>query len=158
MNTSFLEINSHIHYIFANMIKNDLFKYSLSIVKKSDFDSYLGGLLFPKSSIESFFAIRAFNCEIAQIRELSKHNFMTGKLRFQFWKDILSKIYNKENLGNLIDNPLVKSLDISIRKHNLTRRYFDRCIEARQNDYADIRFETISDAEWYAETSHSSLM
>jgi NADH dehydrogenase [ubiquinone] 1 alpha subcomplex assembly factor 6 len=145
------------NYRNISNLHSNSFKYNIELVKSSDFDGYLSGLLFPKSSIRAYYAIKAFNCEIAQIREQSKNNFLTGKIRFQFWRDVLEKIYNNQTLGKIGDNPLMQELAVSIKEHNLTRRYFDRIIEARINDFSDIGFQNISELETYAESTYSSI-
>lgn len=46
------------------------------------------------------FALRSFNVELSQIRDLTKSNQL-ALMRFQFWNDILDDIYaNKDNPKN----------------------------------------------------------
>jgi NADH dehydrogenase [ubiquinone] 1 alpha subcomplex assembly factor 6 len=139
--------------------KESASEYCISLVKSSDFDNYLCGLLFPARAKRAFFAIRAFNVEIAQIRDHSNNNFLTGRIRFQFWRDSLEKIYtdNYNDVDNL--QPVMQELRDSIKTHGLTRRYFERCIEARLADFAgSAGYQTLSDLESYAESSQSSLL
>ena len=114
--------------------------YCVHLVKTSDFDSYLSGLLMPKSARRAFFALRAFNYEIAQIRDQSKNNFMTGRIRFQFWRDALQKIYEGGSIGALQDQPVIQELEICIKEHDLTHRFFERCIESRISDFGGSDF------------------
>ncbi len=130
----------------------------MDLVKTADFDNYLSGLILPRNAQRAFFAIRAFNHEIAQVRDQSKNNFMTGRIRFQFWKDSLQRIYDGDNVGELQDQPVLKELERCIKEHDLTQRFFERCIEARISDFGGSGFENISDLEWYAESSHSSIL
>ena len=122
----------------------------------------------PKEVRRSFFAIRAFNCEIAQIRDQSRHNFMTGRIRFQFWRDCLDKIYGMVNSNDgesinyttaeISDHPVMQELVQCVGKHSLTRRFFERSIEARISDFSETSYESLSDLERYAELSQSSLL
>jgi NADH dehydrogenase [ubiquinone] 1 alpha subcomplex assembly factor 6 len=143
-------------------------EYCMSLVKKSDFDNYLCGLLMPMHVRRTFFAIRAFNCEIAQIRDQSRNNNMTGRLRFQYWKDMIGQIYdcsnstpNQNHVGigtQLTDQPIGRELIAAVRSHGLTQRHFEKCIEARVADFLGNQPEKLSDLEWYAESSQSSLL
>ena len=83
---------------------------------------------------------------------------MTGRIRFQFWRDALQKIYDGENVEELRDQPVINELETCIREHDLTQRYFERCIESRISDFGGSGYETMSDLEWYAESSHSSIL
>lgn len=47
------------------------------------------------------FALRAFNVELAQIRDLTKSN-MISQVRFQFWLDTIDDLYS--NKSNQFDN------------------------------------------------------
>merc|ERR1711871_1505974 len=110
------------------------------------------------SARRAFFALRAFNYEIAQIRDQSKNNFMTGRIRFQFWRDALQKIYEGGSIGALQDQPVIQELDVCIKEHDLTHRFFERCIESRISDFGGSGYENMNDLEWYAEASHSSIL
>ena len=112
----------------------------------------------PKSSRRAFFALRAFNHEIAQIRDQSKNNFMTGRIRFQFWRDALQNIFEGGSAGELGDQPVIRELAICIKEHGLTHRFFEKCIESRISDFGGVGYENMNDLEWYAEASHSSLL
>jgi NADH dehydrogenase [ubiquinone] 1 alpha subcomplex assembly factor 6 len=140
--------------------------YCVDLVKSADFDNYLCGLLIPKSARRAFFAIRAFNVEIAQIRDHSNNNFLTGRIRFQYYRDSIDKIYSSvdnDNSSDIVLQPVLQELKQSIKQHNLTRRYFERCIEARIEDFATTNsgtgcYQSLSEIENYAESSQSSLL
>lgn len=46
----------------------------------------------PKDSRQAYFAIRAFNIEIANIKGVVKDP-MRGRLRILWWKDVIKDIY-----------------------------------------------------------------
>ena len=137
-------------------------QFCMDLVKEHDYDNYLCGLLLPKSSRQAYFAIRAFNCEIARIKDTVKGNVMTGAIRFTFWNDMFDAIYAgnlTSTSSKLSDNsPIVQELVIAIENHNLTQRLFGRCIEARHNDLHNTRPETLADLENYSELAHSSIL
>ena len=47
-------------------------KHCIEMVQNRDFEGYLCGLLMPSSSQEAYFALRAFNVEIASIKDASQ--------------------------------------------------------------------------------------
>jgi NADH dehydrogenase [ubiquinone] 1 alpha subcomplex assembly factor 6 len=105
-------------------------KYCVDLVRKWDYDNYLVGLLFPAKFRDSFFAVRAFNVEIALLKDqLSRNAFHTGKIRFQFWRDMLNNIYGAS--GILQQHPAANALERAIKNNNLTLRWFERSLDAR---------------------------
>jgi NADH dehydrogenase [ubiquinone] 1 alpha subcomplex assembly factor 6 len=105
-------------------------RYCIDQVKNYDYDNYLGGLLIPKRFTESYFAIRAFNIEIATIKDQSHSNTMAGRLRFQWWSDAIDEIYSKK-VTSKMSHPVVSLLSSIIRDQSLSKRWFERSIEAR---------------------------
>jgi NADH dehydrogenase [ubiquinone] 1 alpha subcomplex assembly factor 6 len=131
-------------------------QFCVDLVKESDYDNYLCGLLLPRDKRRSFFAVRAFNCEVAHIKDIVHGNAMTGAIRFQWWTDQIERIYAGQT--NSADHPVVQELVLTVEKHELTKRLFTRCIDARQRDLTVTRPETLSDLEDYAEGAHSSII
>jgi phytoene/squalene synthetase len=60
--------------------------------RKNDYENYLCIPFYPKEVRNAQYAIRAFNIELASIRE-SVSNPTIGKLRTQFWKDTIDKTF-----------------------------------------------------------------
>lgn len=105
--------------------------HCVDLVKTSDYENYLIGLLMPKNSQQAFFAIRAFNIEIAVIKDqLPRNSFQAGKIRFQFWKDVLNGIYD-ESKSNYLQHPVAQAVRQAVVEKNLTKRWFERSLEAR---------------------------
>jgi hypothetical protein len=115
-------------------------QFCMDIVKEADYDNYLCGLLHPKEARRGFFAVRAFNCEIARIKDNVHNNAMTGAIRFQWWNDQIETMFEGHD-PELHDHPLVRELGLAHQRHNLTKRFFQRCIEARQRDMNASRVE-----------------
>ena len=106
--------------------------YCIDLVKKHDYESYLIGLLFPKQHRAAYFAIKAFNVEIATIRDQIPRNAQqAGRIRFQFWRDVLSDIQRSQSIAKHNNQPVALELAKHVTSYNLTARWFERCIEAR---------------------------
>ncbi len=148
-------------------------EYCRDLVKKYDFHNYLIGLLLPKQYRVGYFAIRAFNIEIATIKDQTKSNNIAAKIRFQWWKDIIEEIYTTKETNNNKDNniemnisntnsynnqPVAQELSVIINEFNISRKWFDRSIDARQKDLINEIPESISDLENYGENGHSSIL
>ena len=113
-------------------------QYCLDLVKKHDFDSYVAGLLLPAAARNSYFAIRSFNAEIAMIRDNTHGNAMAGRIRFQWWRDLLQEIYHGQHGGAsmVATSPVAQALSEAVHKHDLSERWFERSLDARQRDLA----------------------
>jgi len=81
------------------------FRYCVELVQNRDRESYLCGLLMPHDARKAYFAIRAWNAELASIKEGSTQKKSGGgggdgdgsnvalQVRFQWWWDALNQIY-----------------------------------------------------------------
>lgn len=110
-------------------------KHCVELVQTRDMEGYLCGLLMPSSSREAYFALRAFNVEIASIKDASKliggrsrssnsssslgvdglgrdegleDNTLASRLRMQWWRDAIADVYEQHT-----DNKLDKSTSSS---------------------------------------------
>src|SRR5437868_4271317 len=64
-------------------------QYCRDKVKQQDYEGYLIGLLFPRQYQSAYFALKAFNIEIATVRDqIPKNTNNIARLRFQFWRDV----------------------------------------------------------------------
>jgi len=93
------------------------FQYCVELVQGRDRESYLCGLLMPYDARKSYFAIRAWNVELASIKDGSTLKKSGGgadsggsnvalQVRFQWWYDALNKIYDnpqQEQNDNIIN-------------------------------------------------------
>lgn len=98
-------------------------------------------------------AIRAFNVELARIpAAVSDHKI--ALMRLQFWEDSLTKLFDK-NKPQVPEHPVVKELSLVINKTKLTKRNFDRLINARK--IQNLNFISTKQMENYSEESVSSV-
>ena len=135
-------------------------EYCIDLVKTCDFENYLCGLLVPKHIRRCYFTVKAFNVEIAQVRDQSRNNFLTGRLRFQFWRESIEAAFNHSNEMSVEQrrHPIVRELSACVQRYGLTKRYLEQSVEARLADFAGKEIASMSDLEWYAESSQSSML
>lgn len=137
----------------------------------------------PKKSQRAFFALRAFNVELASVK--GTHNLRkkgdTGglpdtpttvalQMRMQWWKDALGEIYGEPTsppasdpaLQNLSiscwNSPIVRALNNANEEVGLTRRFLDRLIDSRALDLEVRQLATLDESINYAEETVSSLL
>ena len=141
------------------------------------------GLLMPKKSQRAFFALRAFNVELASVK--GSHNLRkrgdTGgltdtpttvalQMRMQWWKDALGEIYEEPSsppasdpvLQNLSiscwNSPIVRALDNANQEVGFTRRFLDRLIDSLALDLEVQQLATLDESINYADETVSSLL
>ncbi|XP_073924967.1 NADH dehydrogenase (ubiquinone) complex I, assembly factor 6 isoform X2 [Castor canadensis] len=108
--------------------------YCLELLRKRDYENYLCSLLLPAESRSSAFALRAFNVELAQVKD-SVSEKTTGLMRMQFWKKAVEDIY--------CDNPPHQPVAIELWK---------------EKNLDDKAYRNIQELENYAENTQSSLL
>ncbi|KAG7395094.1 NADH dehydrogenase (ubiquinone) complex I, assembly factor 6 [Phytophthora boehmeriae] len=128
-------------------------------VMKLDYDGYLCGLLLPIKTRPSYFAIRALNVEVATIKDSVHSNHVTGKIRMQWWRDRILDLYAVP-VGERPQQStaLLQGLDAAIQEHDLTRRWFERLLDARDQDLDRDEVHSVRELEVYAEQTASSLL
>jgi hypothetical protein len=156
--------------------------HCLRLVESRDRESFLCGLLLSsKSDVQKpYFAIRAFNVEVASIvnsidpRKPSV-NVHPAKLRLQWWREAIDAIYSDNNqLHNSAgSHPVMRSMSLSNVRQRCNRRYFEKLLDAREWDIEKTclaaemtkqlgavvpRFTTVQDLVNYAEDAMSSLI
>jgi len=186
----------------TNLSKAD-FDYCVDLIQNRDREAYLCGLLMPAEARKAYFAVRAFNVELASIKSGSVSRQVGGakfagyegtdasaalKIRIQWWKDALDQIYqdheqqqpahdrNKNDHGgkdisnsdssttfldsiasSYMKNPVIRVLDYAVHKKQLTRRFLERLLEARELDLERKQPATIQEAVDYADETFASL-
>jgi len=163
-------------------VRKQDFDYCVDLVQNRDREGYLCGLLMPYESRRSYFAIRAFNVELASIKDGSVSRQVGGaqfeesgatmalKVRVQWWRDAIGQIYGDDKsphigedgiLANLAssswNNPVVRVLDHAVHESKLTRRFLERLLETREDDLDVKQLDSLRDAIAYAEGTFSSL-
>ncbi|XP_039594883.1 NADH dehydrogenase (ubiquinone) complex I, assembly factor 6 isoform X1 [Polypterus senegalus] len=133
-------------------LQNDQ-EHCLQLVRTRDYEGFLCSLLLPPESRRSSIAVRAFNVELAQIKDLVSQKTM-GLVRMQFWKNALEEIFRDDPPHQ----PVAMELWRAIKKHRLTKGWFSRIINTREEDLNDRAYRNIQELETYADNTQSSLL
>ncbi len=110
-------------------------------------------MLAPVPMRAAFFALFAFNVEIARTRELVSEPPL-GEIRLQWWRDGLEAIYAGADLRHGAGAALAGA----IATFELPKEYFDRMIDARGADLHDNPPDTIETLLHYAEETAAPLL
>ncbi|XP_036930241.1 NADH dehydrogenase (ubiquinone) complex I, assembly factor 6 isoform X1 [Acanthopagrus latus] len=128
-------------------------KYCLDLVRSRDYDGFLSSLLLPKEARRSSLALRAFNVELAQVKD-SVSQKTIGLMRMQFWKAAIEEIYRDDPPNQ----PVSAELWRAVKKHYLTKRWLLRIITEREKDLDDRAYRSLQELEAYSENTQSSLI
>lgn len=72
--------------------------------RKFDYENFVATLFISDEEIRrTAFALRAFNVELAQIRDITRTNEL-AQIRFQFWQDVIDEIYSISSTSQVTDN------------------------------------------------------
>jgi len=128
--------------------------FCATLVRDHDYDRYLCTLFAPPPAREDWFALCAFNHEVAAIAESVKEE-MIAFVRFAWWREALDEIYAG---GKVRKHPVAEALAVTIRRHALPRPLFDEMLEARQARLVDEAFTSREQWEAYFRATSSSLL
>ncbi|HIJ62825.1 MAG TPA: squalene/phytoene synthase family protein [Rhodospirillaceae bacterium] len=125
---------------------------SARAVRQQDRDRFATALFAPADRREALFVLYAFNLEIARARELVREP-MLGRIRLQWWRDSLDKVYAGADAGA----PLADALAKVITRHDLPRAEFEALLEAREADMESDPPADLAALEAYAEGTSATL-
>ncbi|XP_067887658.1 NADH dehydrogenase (ubiquinone) complex I, assembly factor 6 [Heterodontus francisci] len=128
-------------------------QYCMQLVRNRDYEGFLSSLLLPPEFHSSVFALRAFNVELAQVQDFVSQKTI-GLMRMQFWKQLIEDIYS----DNPPHQPIAIELWKAVRKHKLTKRWFQRIIDEREKNLNEKAYKNIQELESYAENAQSSFI
>ncbi|KAF9998877.1 NADH dehydrogenase (ubiquinone) complex I, assembly factor 6 [Entomortierella chlamydospora] len=150
-------------------------EYCENLVRKADYEGFLCTHFFPKHQQATQMVLRAFNIELASIRE-SVSNTDIGRMRMQFWRDSLDKVF----AGTPPQQPVALALAYAIQEQELYHQqqqqeqeqgkqsrqndtemsqiWFKRMITEREQNLSDPQFMTIGQMETYCENTFGSLL
>ncbi|XP_057326880.1 NADH dehydrogenase (ubiquinone) complex I, assembly factor 6 [Microplitis mediator] len=127
-------------------------KYCLQLVRKHDYENYLCSLLLPKNLQLPAIAIRALNVEISLVQEHSRE-LAISNMRYTFWNDTIAKIFDNKPP----EAPVPLELSRILRTHKLSKRYFQRLLDARWSKSQSASFLDLAAIEKYSEDTVSSI-
>jgi NADH dehydrogenase [ubiquinone] 1 alpha subcomplex assembly factor 6 len=131
--------------MLGTMSRTDSFLALAARTRAADADRYLLALFAPKQARAALFSLILFNAEIARV---------LGQIRLQWWREAIDEIYR----GAARRHEVVQPLAEAVRAHGLSRRHFDRLIDARERDLDDEPFASLAALEAYAEESAAPLV
>lgn len=121
-------------------------------VRRYDYDRWITTLFAPPAEREAMSALYAFNVEVARVRETVTEP-MLGRMRLQWWRDVLDAMYAGRPPHHPVAEPLAKAVD----RYGLDRGQFERLLEARTFDLEDGAPQNLDALVRYAEGTSSSL-
>lgn len=175
------------HHRTPQQIKDD-HNYCVQLVHDRDREAWLCGLLLPSDAQPAYFAVRAFNAEIATIKDpyrsgaahqqspLEFSTLLAWQIRLQWWREAVATIYSDDSSeqspedphdastassstgSNCWQSPVIRQLDACAHDFLLTRRWFDRLVDARMDDLARKQFATMEEAVDYADDTVTSML
>ena len=102
----------------------------------------------------AYFAIRAFNIELARIPDVVSMP-QIGAMRMQFWRETIDKAFKltppKEPVAILLASYLTQG-------YKLNKTWFQRIITARDRKLTHPGFTNLAELESYAESTYSTLL
>uniref|UniRef100_A0A3Q2TBW4 NADH:ubiquinone oxidoreductase complex assembly factor 6 n=1 Tax=Fundulus heteroclitus TaxID=8078 RepID=A0A3Q2TBW4_FUNHE len=98
----------------------------LLLLRSRDYEGFLSCLLLPEEARRSSLALRAFNVELAQVKD-SVSQKTIGLMRMQFWKTALDEIYRDDPPNQPVSTELWRA----VKTHGLTKRWLTRIVTER---------------------------
>jgi phytoene/squalene synthetase len=89
-------------------------EYCINLVQQRAHEQYLTTLLLPSRIRRCGFAIRAFNAEIAGIRDQITAK-IAGVGRMVFWRETIEKLYSSDHTAD-IRHPVATELKLAVQK------------------------------------------
>ncbi|KAG9094655.1 hypothetical protein FS749_012077 [Ceratobasidium sp. UAMH 11750] len=132
---------------------NDVNAYCRALVRKHDYEAYLCSYFYPRAAQPGYFALRAFNIELAMIRETVSKPII-GKMRMRFWRDAIESIAQNRPAKH----PIAIALHEASQKANLSTYHLKRMVDARDADLDRDSYATLDSVTQYAESTSSTLM
>lgn len=126
--------------------------YCAEQVRRFDNDRFMCSLFAPPDEREAMAAVYAYNLEVARIRESAREPLL-GHMRLQWWRDALDPIYS----GAPPRHQVAIAVADAVRRFGLSRRHFDRILDARTLDLDDLGPQTLGALVEYADATSSTL-
>src|SRR5271167_149443 len=125
-----------------------------ALVRRHDRDRFQTALFAPAARREALFALYAFNCEIARVRERVTQPTL-GRIRLEWWRESIAAAFET---GPIRRHIVTEPLTGAIRDLGLTRAHFDRLIDARETDLDAEAPASLAALEDYAEAASARLI
>lgn len=135
--------------------------YCANLVRTYDTPSHILQTFIPKSSRDAYLAIRAFNVDVARVADTTSTPTI-GMMRMQFWRDTITKALAgtppKEPVAILLAQAAEDLHERSDGKARLSKNWFHRIINTREQYLGNPPYPTLSALESYAENTYSTML
>ncbi|KIW36861.1 uncharacterized protein PV06_10976 [Exophiala oligosperma] len=128
--------------------------YCQNLVRNYDSPSYTLAHFVPPHMLPAYFAIRAFNIELARIPDVVSMP-QIGAMRMQFWRDTINKTFELTPPMEPVAILLASYLN---QGYKLNKSWFQRIISARDRKLTHPGFTSMTELESYAESTYSTLL
>ncbi len=105
------------------------FTHCAALVRRADRDRYLATLFAPPEHRNALYALYAFNCEIARVREAAREP-MPGEIRLQWWRETLAGARE----GEAAAHPVAAALRETVARYRLAPEPLAALIDAHAFD------------------------
>ncbi len=122
------------------------FEHCAALVRESDPDRFLASLFAPESHRGALYALYAFNCEIARVRDVARDP-MAGEIRLQWWREVLAGERASEGRAH----PVAAALCTITERYAIDRPPLSELIDAHAFGLYSEPMTGLSDLEIYAE-------
>ncbi|MBI3434717.1 MAG: phytoene/squalene synthase family protein [Proteobacteria bacterium] len=131
---------------------HDAYSHCAHLVREGDRDRFFAALFAPERERKFLFALYAFNIEVTRAREAT-HNALTGEMRLQWWRDVLSG----RGYGEVAGSPVAHALLDMLVRSRLPAAALLELVAARRFDLYDEPMTTLADLETYIGATAGSL-
>ncbi|KAJ4343675.1 hypothetical protein N0V95_006578 [Ascochyta clinopodiicola] len=135
--------------------------YCANLVRTYDTPSHILQSFIPPSSRDAYLAIRAFNVDVARVADTTSTPTV-GMMRMQFWRDTVTKALAgsppKEPVAILLAHAAEELQSRTDGKSRLSKNWFHRVINTREQYLGNPPYPTLSSLESYAENTYSTLL
>jgi len=131
----------------------DAFAHCAALVRAADKDRFLSALFAPAEHRGAYYALYAFNVEVARVRALVREP-LAGEIRLQWWREALAG----ERAIEARAHPVAAALTEVIERYQLPLDRFEELIEARRLDLGGELLASLDQLELYARRTRSNLI
>ncbi|KAF2008368.1 hypothetical protein BU24DRAFT_403243 [Aaosphaeria arxii CBS 175.79] len=136
-------------------------RYCVEIIRKYDAPSHTLMPFIPSSARDAYLAIRALNIDVARVADTTSTPTV-GMMRMQFWRDTVAKALDgrppKEPVAILLSQAQEALHHHSGGRAKLSRNWFNRIINTREQYLGNPPYPTLSSLETYVENTYSTMM
>ncbi|KAF2188976.1 hypothetical protein K469DRAFT_564988 [Zopfia rhizophila CBS 207.26] len=135
--------------------------YCANLIRKYDSPSHILQTFIPEPSRDAYLAIRAFNVDVARVADTTSTPTV-GMMRMQFWRDTITKALAGSPPKEPVAILLAKAAEDLYRRSDgharLSKNWFLRIINTREQYLGNPPYPTLSALESYAENTYSTML